>query len=33
MTSFELLETLALTDGALRDAPAHLARMHNAAVQ
>lgn len=32
MTSFELLETLALTDGALRDAPAHLARMHNAAV-
>lgn len=32
MTSFELLETLALNDGALRDAPAHLARMHNAAV-
>ena len=31
MTSFELLETLALTDGALRDAPAHLARMHRAA--
>jgi len=31
MTSFELLETLALADGALRDAPAHLARMHRAA--
>ena len=31
MTSFELLETLALVDGALRDAPAHLARMQNAA--
>ncbi|WP_206174584.1 aminodeoxychorismate synthase component I [Variovorax sp. RKNM96] len=31
MTSFELLETLALVDGALRDAPAHLARMGNAA--
>jgi len=31
MTSFELLETLALADGALRDAPAHLARMRNAA--
>ena len=31
MTSFELLETLALVDGALRDAPAHLARMQKAA--
>ena len=31
MTSFELLETLALANGALRDAPAHLARMRNAA--
>ncbi len=28
---FELLETLALEDGALRDAPAHLARMARAA--
>ena len=31
MSSFELLETLALADGALRDASAHLARMQNAA--
>ncbi|MDQ0017029.1 para-aminobenzoate synthetase/4-amino-4-deoxychorismate lyase [Variovorax boronicumulans] len=31
MSSFELLETLALADGSLRDAPAHLARMQNAA--
>jgi para-aminobenzoate synthetase/4-amino-4-deoxychorismate lyase len=31
MDSFELLETLALVDGALRDAPAHLARMQKAA--
>ncbi|MDP9989662.1 para-aminobenzoate synthetase/4-amino-4-deoxychorismate lyase [Variovorax boronicumulans] len=31
MSSFELLETLALIDGALRDAPAHLARMQKAA--
>ncbi|MGJ7605417.1 aminodeoxychorismate synthase component I [Variovorax sp. LT1R20] len=31
MSSFELLETLALVDGVLRDAPAHLARMQNAA--
>jgi para-aminobenzoate synthetase / 4-amino-4-deoxychorismate lyase len=31
MTSFELLETLALVDGALRDAPAHLVRMQKAA--
>lgn len=29
--SFDLLETLALTDGELRDAPAHLARMAAAA--
>ncbi|MCR6476755.1 aminodeoxychorismate synthase component I [Variovorax sp. ZS18.2.2] len=29
--SFELLETLALVDGVLRDAPLHLARMQNAA--
>ncbi|VTU21682.1 hypothetical protein E5CHR_01236 [Variovorax sp. PBL-E5] len=28
---FELLETLALEDGRLRDAPAHLARMAEAA--
>lgn len=32
MSSFELLETLALVDGALRDAPEHLVRMQNAAV-
>jgi len=31
MTSFELLETLALVDGVLRDAPSHLARMQKAA--
>jgi para-aminobenzoate synthetase/4-amino-4-deoxychorismate lyase len=31
MSSFELLETLALVDGVPRDAPAHLARMRNAA--
>ncbi|MDH6165840.1 para-aminobenzoate synthetase/4-amino-4-deoxychorismate lyase [Variovorax boronicumulans] len=31
MSSFELLETFALVDGALRDTPAHLARMQNAA--
>ena len=31
MSSFELLETLALIDGALRDAPAHLVRMQKAA--
>ncbi|MBJ2157806.1 aminodeoxychorismate synthase component I [Variovorax sp. IB41] len=31
MPSFELLETLALVGGALRDAPAHLARMQKAA--
>ena len=31
MSPFELLETLALVDGALRDAPAHLSRMRNAA--
>ena len=31
MNSFELLETLALTGGALRDAPSHLARMQDAA--
>jgi para-aminobenzoate synthetase/4-amino-4-deoxychorismate lyase len=31
MDSFELLETLALVDGGLRDAPAHLARMQKAA--
>jgi para-aminobenzoate synthetase/4-amino-4-deoxychorismate lyase len=29
--AFELLETLALAEGELRDAPAHLARMKNAA--
>lgn len=32
MSPFELLETLALAEGALRDAPAHLARMRNAAL-
>lgn len=32
MTSFELLETLALADGTLHDAPAHLARMRGAAL-
>ena len=31
MTPFELLETLALANGALRDAPLHLARMRKAA--
>jgi len=31
MSSFELLETLALADGVLRDASAHLARMRSAA--
>ncbi|MET3493053.1 para-aminobenzoate synthetase/4-amino-4-deoxychorismate lyase [Variovorax boronicumulans] len=31
MDSFELLETLALNDGMLRDAPSHLARMQKAA--
>ncbi len=31
-SSFSLLETLALVDGALRDAPAHLARMQQGAL-